>query len=96
MSHGYGNGSDNLGGSCAGSNAAPILHGAAVGLIRKHGIVFHYTGGQSKQVLIRSYSDGIRVGCTFVSNEALREIWDMHTKYLKHEDFVQHQSGSSY
>jgi hypothetical protein len=43
--------------------------------------------------LVRSYKDGLRVGFTFISNEALKKIHGLHAKFLQGQDEVTHQEG---
>ena len=31
---------------------------------------------------IRSYPDGLKVGCTFVTNEALKQLYEWHQQFL--------------
>lgn len=38
-----------------------------------------------------SHKQGIRVGCTFVTNAALEELYRLHKKFLKIEDTKVHQ-----
>jgi hypothetical protein len=68
-------------------------HGARYAITKTYGVVMHQEGDKGKQVLIRSYRDGIRIGCTFVSNDALREIWEMHSGFLNSQESVTHQAG---
>jgi hypothetical protein len=74
-------------------------HGARVGIVKdsymnsSRSVISHISGGNRRQVLVRSYKDGIRVGCTFVTNEALEEIYRLHSEFLKEKDYVTHQEG---
>jgi hypothetical protein len=38
-----------------------------------------------------SYSDGMIVGCTFITNEALEKLWEFHQRYLKDKQSLKHQ-----
>lgn len=38
-----------------------------------------------------SYTDGIQVGCTFVTNGALEKIYELHTTFLKQTTEKRHQ-----
>lgn len=40
---------------------------------------------------VSSHKEGIKVGCTFVTNEALEEIYKLHKKFLNVPDVVIHQ-----
>lgn len=40
---------------------------------------------------IKSYPDGMLVGCTFISNEALDRIWEYHQQYIKDKQSLTHQ-----
>ena len=43
---------------------------------------------------IRSYDDGIKIGCTFLSTTALYQIFNWHSKYLEPvEKIGLHQKG---
>ena len=43
--------------------------------------VLHSRGCFDSVPTIRSYREGIRIGCTFVTSEALRKIWDWHQDF---------------
>jgi hypothetical protein len=68
-------------------------HGASIVLTKSGTGVYHNQNGQSAQVLIRSYKDGMRVGCTFITNEALERIYEYHRRYVSRSDYEQHQAG---
>jgi len=40
---------------------------------------------------VRSYKDGIKIGCTFVTNEAVELIYNLHKSYLDNTDSKTHQ-----
>ena len=65
-----------------------VPHGCTVELYTKASDigVFHYANGQgSYRPTIRSYRDGVKIGCTFVSNDAFRQIVKWHENQLKDE-----------
>ena len=57
--------------------------------------VYHETWGSKTYPTVRSYRDGIRIGCTFVTNEAFRKIWDWHKEFLDGECTKTHQEGDN-
>lgn len=70
-------------------------HGATIEISDRGYRVLHLDrNGSVTRPLIRSYSDGIRVGCTFITNEALKKIQGLHQGYLTKEDYVTHQEPS--
>lgn len=71
----------------------PEGHGASIVLNLSGCGVYHNQSGHSQQVLIRSYKDGMRVGCTFITNEALERIIEFHRRYINRTDYEQHQAG---
>lgn len=56
--------------------------------------VVHVQEGVTKNTPIISYPDGMRVGCTFITNEALGKLWDFHQEYRNRNEYLEHQSGS--
>jgi hypothetical protein len=71
-------------------------HGASIEISKRNSDHLYHLdrNGSATHPLIRSYSDGIRIGCTFVTNEALKKIHSMHQRYLSKEDYVTHQEPS--
>lgn len=43
------------------------------------------TQSMSKYLRVISYEDGMVIGCTFISNEALNTLWKYHQDYLNRE-----------
>lgn len=70
-------------------------HGASVEISEwGSGAVRHLDNqGVVSTPLIRSYKDGIRVGCTFITTEALKKIHSLHSRFLQKEDGVTHQEA---
>lgn len=77
-------------------------HGADVEIsITKHkpsfttesGKLFHHVDKQGKttQPSVKSYNDGVRIGCTFVTNEALEKLAELHKNFLTNPGFRIHQ-----
>ena len=42
---------------------------------------------------VRSYPDGIKVGCSFITNEAIERLYKWHKDFLGREESRTHQSG---
>lgn len=55
------------------------------------GKVLHELRGLESYPTIRSYSDGLKVGCTFVTNAALEKIYAWHKEFLGREESRTHQ-----
>ena len=53
--------------------------------------VYHETWDGKTFPIVRSYKDGVRVGCTFVSTEALEKIRAWHQEFLLSPDAMTHQ-----
>jgi hypothetical protein len=57
-------------------------------------LIYHNNGYISNGIPIISYPDGMKVGCTFITNEALGKLYDFHQEYKNRNDYLEHQSGS--
>ena len=68
-------------------------HGANIVIMKVGDRIVHETREQTTKLLIRSYRNGIRIGCTFISDEAFSAICDMHLNY-RTKDYTEHQEGS--
>ena len=68
-------------------NSREWKHGAKVSIglhqtnYQSNDRLFHETWDAKTFPVVRSYVDGMRIGCTFISNEALRKIWDWHQDF---------------
>jgi hypothetical protein len=56
--------------------------------------IVHIQDGVVKTIPIISYPDGMKVGCTFITNEALGKLYDFQQEYKNRHDYLEHQSGS--
>lgn len=55
------------------------------------GNVFYFGNRFREDLIIRSYSNGIKVGCTFLTTEALEKLYKWHSEFLKHKTEKTHQ-----
>lgn len=72
------------------------FHSARIAIIMSAADIdtlLHETEFGSEKVRFVSYKDGIRVGCTYISNDAIEFIYKKHEEFLHNEDCVEHQSG---
>ena len=61
-------------------------HGCSIELAKRHnGSISHLCSTEVSYPTIRSYGDGIKVGCTFVTSEALKQIHEWHQSFLRGE-----------
>ncbi len=90
-------GSGALTGSQGQSPDRPRKYGATVEIFSgPSGTIFHHltSGAMTHQPLIRSYKDGVRIGCTFIDSESIEKIYKMHQEYLRsNPDYKTHQEG---
>lgn len=47
--------------------------------------------GRISQPSVRSYKEGVRIGCTFITGEALEKLAELHKKFLTDPGFRIHQ-----
>ena len=86
--------------SVAGGNYNTMeTHGCSISLLVGYGKqITHSQNGTVTYPTIRSYKGGLKVGCTFVSNEALEMIYQWHKDFVKSDGLknasVVHQKGS--
>lgn len=68
------------------------FHGASIG-IELDGKIKHISGPSLYVTtpVVRSYRDGIRVGCTFISNEAIKHLHSLHQNFLQGQIELTHQ-----
>lgn len=62
-------------------------HGANYAISLSGGIVYH----DGSRTTFRSYKDGVRIGCTFVSSAALAHIAHAHKDFLNNPTSKDHQ-----
>lgn len=69
-----------------------VPHGCDILISCYHGSckISHTTCNSRTTPKIRSHKDGMRIGCTFVSNDALEEIYKLHKKFQTQES-MDHQ-----
>lgn len=84
--------------SATGSQDGPIhcndvRHGCNIELDLNYSlsIIRHIMDGHVSIPTIRSYSDGVKVGCTFLSTDALNKLHTWHTDFLKSGSEKTHQ-----
>jgi len=77
------------------SNYVSCSHGCRVRIGLSQGEIRHYDEKGFEPALVRSYAEGMRIGCTFITNEALDTIWECHKSYINRKDEVTHQNGVS-
>ena len=68
-------------------------HGADTQILLDGNKIYHRKYGNETLPVVRSYPEGLRVGCTFISNEALERLFKFNQEYLNRKDIVEHQSG---
>lgn len=58
--------------------------------------IYHESRGSSHITTptIRSYQDGIRIGCSFLTTKALEQIYQWHRDFLETPDSKTHQIGN--
>lgn len=49
--------------------------------------------GTASLPVVRSYKDGLRVGCTFITNSAFKRLYELHQSFLSGQDTKTHQEG---
>ncbi len=73
----------------------PVPHGAKIEIHISGGLplITHRTSVEvyAKTESVKSYPDGMVVGCNFISNEALDTIWGYHQQYIKDKQSLTHQ-----
>ena len=69
-------------------------HGRSVEIgFRRGDRIIHLAGYTVTYPTVRSYADGVVVGCSFVTTEALERIYSWHKGFLGREESRTHQSG---
>ena len=65
----------------------PVFHGCNYLVRESGGTIMHegWSGGPLKAT-VRSYQDGIKVGCTFITNEAVEQLYKWHTSFIRNPD----------
>lgn len=71
----------------------PPMHGAKVTIGYSPLGFVHYDGCAETKPLVRSYRNGVRVGCTFITSEALDEVHRLHRKFISNLNEFTHQQG---
>lgn len=66
--------------------------GAPIGIYLDGMILKHVDKYGENRITFRSYKDGVRVGCTFITYDALFNIWYTHATFQPKE-YVEHQAG---
>jgi len=67
-------------------------HGCSTKIFANGKTVFHRFNFSSSDIpIIRSYEDGIKVGCTFITNEAVELIYNLHKSFLDGTNSKTHQ-----
>ena len=69
------------------------FHGCKILLRREpYGAIHHVNWDDFVSLpTIRSYEDGIKVGCTFLTTDALKALYDWHKEFLGREESRTHQ-----
>jgi hypothetical protein len=69
-------------------------HGCSVEIgLRRGDRISHLSGVTVTYPTVRSYPDGIKVGCSFITNEAIERLYKWHKDFLGREESRTHQSG---
>ena len=67
-------------------------HGCEIEIARRQGdSISHLNGIHVIYPTVRSYSDGVKIGCTFITNEALELIYKWHKDFTESENSKIHQ-----
>lgn len=71
----------------------PVRRGCEIELATTAYGIGHYFHNQETKPTIRSYPDGIKVGCTFLTNDVLSWLYKRHTEFLGEGRVKTHQIG---
>ena len=67
-------------------------HGAQILISEQDGKIWHESASTSvNKPLVRSYKEGLRVGCNFITNDAIELIYKLHKSFLSDQDSRTHQ-----
>lgn len=77
------------------TSAENTHYGALVEIgIDMKGSISHTRKTESpRTITVRSYDDGMKIGCTFVTNEAFTRLSRWHDEYMKSRAPKTHQQG---
>lgn len=68
------------------------VRGAKIYISEAGGKVYHETENTCvNKPLVRSYKEGLRVGCNFITNDAIELIYKLHKSFLSDQDSRTHQ-----
>jgi hypothetical protein len=63
-----------------------------IGFLKDSQVITHTSfTGRCISPTVASYKDGIVVGCTFIANEAVEQLYKLHKKFLEGQACVVHQ-----
>lgn len=69
------------------------FHGCEIRLPLVKGKIHHETKNTLRIPTVRSYPDGVKVGCTFLTTDALETLYAWHLAFLLDKHSRTHQQG---